>query len=179
MTTRRIAAAASVILTQAWPHVVTIGLGVLLLLLAGPTVVNNQLRPLAFGGEWNILNQDRVALYFADRRDLTESYVAATEFAKRQGCRDIGLDLSAEWYEYPLLVLLHAENGDKNVRNVGVKNRSAVRREVGESFKPCVVICPNCVTAQEKMETYAAAVGPPSLFQHVVVFGGDPPVRMN
>jgi hypothetical protein len=162
--------AIGVILERRWPHPATNILGVLLLLLAVPVALNNQLRPLAFSKEFNIFYRDRGSLYFANRRDLLDSYRAAADFVKRGGCQHIGLDLPGDRYEYPFLRLLGAEKGDKNVRAVGVTNQSAIYTGGENSFQPCAVICLQCLQATEKWVLYASKVGPAIIFNNIVVF---------
>ncbi|HSF30535.1 MAG TPA: 4-amino-4-deoxy-L-arabinose transferase, partial [Candidatus Tectomicrobia bacterium] len=65
-------AVTGVVLERAWPSFATTILGVLLLSLSVRVALNNHLRPLAFGKEFNILQRDRISLYFADRRDLID-----------------------------------------------------------------------------------------------------------
>jgi hypothetical protein len=148
-------------------------LGVLLLLLSVPVVLNNQLRPLALGQEFSILHRDRVALYFTDQRDLLASYHAAVEFVKKGECLDIGLDLPSNSYEYPLMRLLGAASGEKNVRAVGVRNLSAVYAGDERTFRPCTIICLQCGKATEKWRMYTSQVGPSTIFDPLVVFSAE------
>jgi hypothetical protein len=115
---------------------------------------------------------ERMALYFADRQHVMPSFLAATALVRGVPCQDVGLDFhDFEFYEYPLLVLLDAENSSKHVRHVGVENPSTIYAEGAESgFKPCAVICLNCVTSREKWEKYTSPSGSADVFQDIVVF---------
>jgi hypothetical protein len=166
-------AAIGVVLERTWPRRATYILAVLLLLLAVPVVLNNQLRPLALGKEFNILHRDRVALYFAGQKELLDSYRAAVEFVNKGECLNIGLDLPSNSYEYPLLRLLGAASGEKNVRAVGVGNPSAVYARAESSFRPCAIICLQCSHATEKWSMYTSQVGPATRFDPLVVFSAQ------
>jgi 4-amino-4-deoxy-L-arabinose transferase-like glycosyltransferase len=165
-------AAIGVVLEHIWPRPATNTLGVLLLLLSVPVLLNNQLRPLALGKEFSILQRDRVSLYFAGQRDLLDSYRAAVGFVKGGVCPRIGLDLPGNSYEYPFLKLLGTEQGDKTVRAVGVTNASAVYAGDESHFQPCAIICLGCSNATEKWRAYSTKIGPATIFDPIVVFGG-------
>jgi hypothetical protein len=162
-------AAVAVVLTQRWPRGATIGLAIILLVCSCPFLIKNQLRPLT--GENNIFTTKSTHLYFADRRSLEQSFVAATAFVRETRCRDIGLDFYAtEPFEYPLLVLLGAESGEKNVRHLNVKNLSAIYAAQEYAPQPCAVICVNCAKQGEKWKEYAPLGGAAYVFDDITVF---------
>jgi len=165
-------AAIGTVLARAWPWPVTISLSLLLLLLSTPVVLQNQLRPLI--GNHNILNSDRISLYFPAfyfcDRTLRDSYKEAADFIMKGTCRDIGLDQSLWRYEYPLLVLLSADKIDMNVKQISVNNPSALYDRNQNSSSPCTIICLGCSKAPQKWEQYISVGGPASVFQDVVVF---------
>jgi hypothetical protein len=164
------AAPIGVVLVKAWPGKITQCTSVLLLVLALPFVFGNQSRSLLFGGAVNILSQERNALYFVERKDMLDSYRAVTEFIEAQGCQNVGLDLSVDFFEYPILVLLGADQGTRSVKHVSVHNLSARYIGAGSVFRPCAVICLMCATVMEKWKTYTASVGPGTMFDQIVVF---------
>jgi hypothetical protein len=164
------AAPIGVVLGKAWPGKITQCTSVLLLVLALPFVFGNQSRSLLFGGAVNILSQERNALYFVERKDMLDSYRAVTEFIEAQGCQNVGLDLSVDFFEYPILALLGADQGTRSVKHVSVHNLSARYIGAGSGFRPCAVICLMCATVMEKWKTYTASVGPGTMFDQIVVF---------
>jgi hypothetical protein len=163
-------ASVAAVLERTWPRPATYILCPLLLLLSVPVALNNQLRPLALAKEFNILRRDRVSLYFAGRRDLLDSYRAAALYVNSGECQNIGLDLPGDSYEYPLLRLLGADKGDKNVRAAEVRNASAVYAGDGSSFRPCAIICVQCLKAPEKWGMYTPRFGSGTVFDNIVVF---------
>jgi Dolichyl-phosphate-mannose-protein mannosyltransferase len=163
-------AAVGTILTRVWRPSVTTGLGIFMLLLSVPVVLSNQLRPLAFAGEFSILRQERRTLYFAENRELMNVYRLAAEFVKEHGCEAIGLDLPPDSPTYPLLIFLEADQGKRHVQYVGVTNPSARYSENETRFMPCAVICVHCSMIAEKWKAYLSKVGPATVFQQIVVY---------
>lgn len=91
----------------------------------------------------NIFNTSRIQLYFSNRPDLTNSYIAATDFLKSQKCPDIGLLLRGNDFEYPFWVLLQRNSDQRfHVENINVKNRSKIKYNVYpfNNFNPCVIV---------------------------------------
>ena len=156
------------LMSRAWPAGVTSGLGALLIVLAFPVVAGNQLRPLtSLGG-------DRLDRYFADNRAVKSSFLAVAQFVKETGCRDIGLDAHGrQLYEYPLLVLLDAASGDRNVRDVGVTNESSAYAVSEDQFRPCVVVCLECAKDREKWEQYTWLGEPVFLGSDVLIVSSE------
>jgi 4-amino-4-deoxy-L-arabinose transferase-like glycosyltransferase len=165
--------AIGVVMERRWPRPTTTILGILLLILSVPVILNNQLRPLAFDKEWNILHRDRTSLYFADRRNLLDSYRAAAASVTMGGCHDIGLDLPGNSYEYPLLRLLRAGKQEKDIRAVGVTNPSAIYADNKRSFRPCAIICLQCSPTTKKWGLYTEKVGPATIFNDIAVFSAQ------
>jgi hypothetical protein len=169
-------AAIGTLLTQTWPYSVTNSLAILLLLLAVPVALQNSLRPLLFGGNINILTQERQALYFTEAREVPNIFVnllnssrAVSEFLKGEACQDIGLDSVADVREYPLLTMLEADRGIRRVRHVAI-NPLWLYAGNKNDLRPCVVICLQCSTAIEKKKWYTSWIGPETVFQDIVVF---------
>jgi hypothetical protein len=161
---------AGIVLTQVWPPSISSALGTLLLLISIPLVLSNQLRPLVFGGNLGILHQERRLLYFAENPGLLHAFESATEFVKKQGCESIGLDVPVDAPTYPLYVFLDAGSGKRRIQHVGVSNPSAPGSQGGGDFSPCAVICIHCTHAAEKFSNYSLQIGPPTIFQDIVVF---------
>ena len=143
-----------------------------LLFLSVPFVARNEARSLAPDAQFSVLTTDRDRLYFGDRRDVAESYVAAANLVGDVGCRSVGLDLSTDvglQYEYGLLGLLKPDRG-REVRAVGVTNPSGAYSGDAGAFKPCVVICVRCALVSEKWGRYGADDGEPAVFGDIVAF---------
>ena len=126
-----------------YPRVVVAGVAALLVFLSIPAAFRNELRPLT--GRASILRRDRVSLYFAERPELRDPYVAAAARVRASGCRRIGLDLSRQSraYEYPMLVLLGG-GSDADVRLLNVGTPSAKYASTDARFAPCAVLCVDC-----------------------------------
>ena len=147
---------------------VTGAAAVLLLVNAAPALLENQLRPLLYAGEFNVFNRSREALRFQDNRALLEPYTAAAEFAAAQSCDQIGVDLTAHRYYYPLHFLL-TKGGQRQIREVAVANASASLAGPDQPpSTPCVVICPGCTLLPEKVARYTAS-GRHRVFGNVIV----------
>lgn len=146
-------------------------IGFLLILLAWPVALGNQLRPLiSYDGSLSVLNRERTELYFMDRPYVLKSYLAAASFVDEKGCRNVGLNLPGNGYEYPLLFLLQGNGKEKIIQNVGVKNSSVVYATNAADFTPCAVVCVGCLKAKDKWDEYLRTVGPASVFADIVVF---------
>ena len=164
-----------VILSTAWPPVITNTLGVTLLVISAPFVLTNDLRPLL--GSRNIFALGRAEQYFSAERNRRQPYLSAVEFISRHNWENIGLD-SAEkmpfynFFEYPLLALLNA-GGGTIVRNVNVQNESAGIQNGYGNFRPEVVICLRCSTAPQKWQEYNLQGKLATVFQDVAVFADE------
>jgi 4-amino-4-deoxy-L-arabinose transferase-like glycosyltransferase len=160
-------AVSGTVLAKSWSRPATAGLGVLLLLVAAPFVLANQIRPLS--GGFNVFNQPRAVLYFADRRDLMSPYTAAARYVLAQGCEHIGLVTAAEPTEYPLLVLLGDQMGVRDIQHLDVRNPSRIYARDQSASPLCAVVCPNCsgdMLAQISSGTHLASF---KAFENVVV----------
>ena len=168
-------AAVGTVIGAAWPAAAVRGVAIVLLLLALPMVTGNDARPVMAPGQASVFVADRAAQYFGDRRELRSAYLAAVDFVKKTGCRDVGLDLSAnvgDQYEYPLLALLEAGT-EREVRAVAVANASAGYARRYGAFSPCAVICVLCARAGRQWERYAGSSATPVVFGDIVVFTPD------
>ena len=152
------APAIGTVFERRWQSSVTMRLALALLVLSLPVALTNWSRPLM--GEGNIMSVTRESLYFREHPTLFEPYREAAMRINATDCGSIGLRYP-DGYQYPLLVLMGAESGNKNVRSIEAER------------DPCAVICVDCT--DRKRVTYQATVGPASVFQNVVVFQRTPP----
>jgi hypothetical protein len=111
-------------------------------------------------------------LYFAESPGLLHAFESATEFVKKQGCESIGLDSPGDSPAYPMYILLDVGDGKRHIQHVGVSHPSGYYSQGESGFKPCAVICVHCTNAGEKWKIYLPQIGPATIFQHIVVFGG-------
>jgi hypothetical protein len=146
---------------------------VTLLGLAVPPVLQNQLRPLMFAGDFNILNQPRDAMYFNDNRAILSSYTAAAAYAGSQNCTHIGLNMAVQRFMYPLYVLLHSENGETTVREIEISDPWSRRYATAEP-QPCVIICPGCAGDHAKADLYRSRQMSIRYFGDVLVASSKP-----
>ncbi len=161
------------VLGPVWRGTTAVGLAALLFVLALPAVTRNEARALARGYATSIFERDRTLLYFGDRRHVADDYRAAVDFVKRSGCRDVGLDLSAEsgaQYEYPWLALLDP-GATGLTRVIGVTNAS--RRFARTRAAPCAVVCGYCKPGGALRARYGHAGVTVVTFGDVVVFSAD------
>ena len=164
--------------------------GVLMVLAAMPFALTNQLRPLVTMRPFfhaanaptpyspvSIFQRPRERLYFADAHDaLADSWIEAARLVGETGCRDVGIDVELEHFEYPMMALLGAGTGARTVRYVGVTNRSAstARPGVGE---PCAVVCLGCAGAPAKWAAYRKPEGLARVLGDVVIFSNSEMVQ--
>ena len=148
----------AVLAEQKYPRVVVGGLAALLVFLSSEVAFRNELRPLA--GRASILRRDRTSLYFAERPELRDSYVAAAARVRASGCRRVGLDLSrqAPAYEYPWLVLLGA-GYDADVRPLRIMTPSAKYATTDARWVPCAVLCVNCPPPAQPSTSTTIVIG--------------------
>ncbi len=161
------------VLGRFWTRSATAALGVVLSLAIVPNILGNTGRPLVFPSTASIANEPRAALYFNDRPGLIDPYAAAARFAKNQSCDDIGLNVTMDGYEYPLLVFLGDETGQRNVVYVGVKNASKIYASHDEAA-PCLVICPDCSLNMPNWRGYADRFASERRFGNVAVLSTKP-----
>ncbi len=165
-------AATGAVLGNTLPPVVVRGLAIVLLLLAIPACTRNEARALIPHRGPGVLREDRSRLYFGDRRGVAADYLAAVDLVKKSGCRDVGLDLSAEvgaQYEYALLVFL-AGGTETRFRALGVTNGSSAYGYREQDVKPCVVICVLCADLGRLWERFGGGGATAAVFGDIVVF---------
>jgi hypothetical protein len=123
---------------ERWPVLLARTIGAALLVSAVPYLLWNETRPLL--GERSVLTAPRLQQYFASRPRLQETHARLAAGAARSGCRQIGLLMHANSWEYPLWVLLDARAADgPRLHHVRVTNPSAGTHEPGVSGPPCAL----------------------------------------
>ena len=121
----------------------------LLLLLAAPYVLWNSARPLTAWTAGDLLGRsrrdichvDRTAQYFSNAPWLFDSYVDAVRFVKSTDCTSVGLLTGENDLEYPLWVLLQADDGRVlRIEHVGVEVTWEIACYRLGQFQPDVII---------------------------------------
>jgi hypothetical protein len=105
-----------------------------------PFVLGNSARPLIdYDSKKSILKTGRFDQYFANRSSIKESYLAAADFVNMNKCKNIGLLLGENDWEYPLWVLVR-KMGDPipRIEHIQVNNRSGKMPLV--DFTPCILL---------------------------------------
>ena len=148
-------------------------LAAMLILLAVPQAMLNDLRPLITrsGANPSIIRTARARVYFYDsHQEAADSYIQAVEAVTRAGCHSVGIDASQEHFEYPLFALLRAGLGNNQIVYSGVSNHSAVYKSRYETIAPCAVICPGCAAVPGKLKRYDDRGQSPLLFGSMAVW---------
>ena len=110
---------------------------IILVVLSLPWVLQNISRPLI--GKNSILNTSRCDQYFNNRTHIKESYYKSSLLINLQQCRDIGLDLGRDDWEYPIWALLRrTTNRIPRIEHINVNNGSG--KISGGIFNPCAVL---------------------------------------
>lgn len=158
------------VISSLWPRWTTAACSAILLIAASPFVLQNEIRPLILQG--NILDRSRAELSFADRGfpGFYPFYKTASDFVKKTGCRDIGLDVERETFEYPLLSLLDGGYRTYNVRHMPVPQLQNKVANPMQGFNPCVVVCVACSDRTDAWQKYLKPGITPSVFGSIVVF---------
>jgi hypothetical protein len=114
---------------------------VILLLYALPFLLKNSANPLI--GTNNIFNTSKIDQYFVHRPNLRDPYIGAAQFLNSQECRDVGLYLDLDDWEYPLWFLLKKDKKKKvHIEHINVRNNSAVKynKYPFNKFRPCAIL---------------------------------------
>ncbi|MGZ5001492.1 MAG: hypothetical protein ACXV7F_14470, partial [Methylomonas sp.] len=115
---------------------------ILLLLAALPLIFWNYSRPLL--ASKNVFNTNRTEQYFRNRPSLTSSYAEAASLISNEHCRQIGLYLDFDDWEYPFWAMLQQDLGkDVRIEAVNVENVSARKYKEFPEFTPCAVLAVN------------------------------------
>jgi len=103
-----------------------------------PYLLMNEARPLV--GKRSLLRQTRAETLFNNNPDLRDSYERVAQSLLRSHCRDIGLNLGGDGWDYPLWTLLEEGSPERlRVRDIGVNNET---RSLSPPvrFAPCAVV---------------------------------------
>lgn len=104
-------------------------------------VLYNENKPIIINK--NIFNTSRIEQYFSIRSNLKNDYINAAYFVEQQKCKNIGLSLRPDAWEYPLWVLLNKhEKHQVHIEHINVKNISSVKSMVYpfSNFIPCAIV---------------------------------------
>jgi hypothetical protein len=103
-----------------------------------PYLLMNEARPLV--GSRSLLRQARTETLFNNNPDLRDSYERVTQFLLRSHCRDIGLNLGGDGWDYPFWTLLEEGSPERlRVRDIGVNNETG-KLPPPVRFSPCAVV---------------------------------------
>lgn len=115
-----------------------------LVVCSWPWLVDNQSRPLL--GSSSIFTTPRPDQYFANRPGLEGPYEYAVAIVQQSNCRNIGLAMGSDDWEYPLWVLLNP-TGDPTIHieqvNITSSTAHLEQQPAFKTFQPCAVITLN------------------------------------
>ncbi|HYP08015.1 MAG TPA: glycosyltransferase family 39 protein [Bryobacteraceae bacterium] len=153
------------------PHVV---IGAILVSNARLAVTENWTRPLE--GPRSLLRQSRNDAYFNDigQWNNRESYLQAVAATASSGCSLVGIDTSQNHVQYPFQILLRQTMPSVRFTEVGVKNPSRKYAKAATA-KPCVVLCPDCLSKPELTSPYESEYGPPIALGSFLLFSKTDP----
>jgi hypothetical protein len=118
---------------------------VLLILASLPSFVFSATKPIL--GANSIFNSSRTDQYFVGRPDLEGTFGAAAQAIVEMQCRNVGLMMGGNDWEYPLWVMLEQRIGvDLRLEQVNVTNISGKKlapKEGDKSFEPCAILVLN------------------------------------
>lgn len=124
------------VLVKAIPRWAAYCATVALLSCAMPYALNNESRPLL--GKDSILVASRENLYFRNRPQIEGDYRRGAGDIAAQSCRDIGLVIGMETWEYPLWALLGSQGAEMRIEHVRIENVS--RTLALQVFRPCLIV---------------------------------------
>ncbi len=113
-------------------------IGLIFLLTSMPWVWGNKTR--SFFKKRNIFNTSRLEQYFYNKHGAFYSYYEAVNHIHSTGCRDIGLILSPDTWEYPYWPLFRQYATPFRMEHVQVKNISKELPYPLGSFTPCAIL---------------------------------------
>ena len=150
------------------PAVLAIPICLFLASTARLPLFQNWTRPLE--GPHSLFTASRDDNYFRDmiQWDFRASYLPAVDLIARSGCTAVGIDISQNQLEYPILALVRERNPEVRFFHTGVENASARYAAPGQP-RPCAVVCPDCADVPRKAALYGA-IGPPIDVGRFLVF---------
>jgi hypothetical protein len=132
---------------------------VMLLVASSPWVLYNKSRPLI--GSRNILALDRVEQYFSNVPAFKDPFVEAARGVKSSECRNIGLSLSEDDWEYPIWVLIKPVGTETvRIQHVDVRNQSMRKSAIAPfvAFRPCAIISVNSTARRVELRILEGAL---------------------
>jgi hypothetical protein len=115
-----------------------------------PALFWNQTRP--FYGERSIFKVSRDEQYFSNQPRWREPYLGAANFLITQDCRQIGLELGGDDWEYPLWVAFEKDKNQRlRIEHIRVKNWSAElsNKQPFSAFSPCAIVSQSSKSSSE------------------------------
>jgi len=152
-----------VVFERQFRRIITDALGATLIVAAMPATLLNVSRPLINPGGLSVIRAPRDLLYFSARPSLFEPYRRAASLISESSCQNIGIDISSDGYEYPLMVLLGIKPGGRQICYVGDEAIPLRDNSV------CAIICVECQPG--RLVAYSKEFGAPRTFDTVTVFG--------
>jgi hypothetical protein len=123
---------------QSTAKAVVIVIGTGLLLASIPWVVNNRIRPILSAKSIFLVKRD--AQYFANYPNRREPFLRCAAAIREGRCRQVGLLLGSDDWEYPLWALSRAAERHVRIEHVQVNNYTAACVEQGDVFEPCLTV---------------------------------------
>jgi hypothetical protein len=114
----------------------SIVVGIFLFLGSLPWLFLNHQHP--WTGGYSIWKQQKVVQYFYKQPQLVLPYAEITDHLKTLGCKQIGLSIGENSWEYPWWALLAGKG--VRIEHVEVKNASASLKYPLGDFQPCAII---------------------------------------
>jgi len=121
---------------------------VCLLANAIPPVFRNNTRRLVSSKKATVFNTPRIAQYFNNDTTRMSAYIDAADYVKGCACKDVGLIIPDDYWEYPFWVLLKGGNSKvSRIEHVFINGgaSSQVKRYPLGDFNPCMVIAVNMI----------------------------------
>ena len=103
-----------------------------------PLLTKNPKKRLVSSKKTTVFNAGREKLYFITEGDLYPVYKAVSRVINATGCKEIGLSIGEDHWEYPWWILLQVRQGGKRIEHAGVDNHSKMFEK--PDFEPCVIL---------------------------------------
>ncbi len=163
-------ALAGAVICDRWPKSIAAMTMIVLIVGAAPFALGNEIRPLIFGG--NVFDKTRDELYFNDRGvgSMFLPYQGIANLIKKTGCKNIGLEIRAGGYEYPMLALLDGGYRNYVVRQMPDATLMGKVANDMRDYSPCAVICFSCSNQPSMIERYRDPYTEVSTFGDNLVF---------
>jgi hypothetical protein len=149
----------AIVLVSALPRWIPFAISFGLIYLAFMCLAYNGTRPINM--ERNFTQLPREQQYFMEHEALYTPYIATAEDIITSGCKEVGLNLQFDEWEYPIWMLLRNRGFEGRIYNVGVQDASATIQTNDPA--PCAVI----TTSAKLPEPLAATL--PDRTQHGLI----------